>query len=294
MDAQQTQPSDSFYNFVAWLEVNQRKVMIWAAAALVVVIVAIAVITYQAQKERRASEALSNVRAPSTAAAAPTAGSADAYLKVARDHAGTQAAGRALLLAASTKFQEGAYADAQKHYEQFVRDYPESRWLPQAYFGVASSLDAQGKGAEALAQFERLRRQFPNDAIADETKLAMGRLYEGQNKPAEAYKLYDELLKANPYSGLGSEAGLRQADLVQKHPELAKANLPPPITPQQMITMTNFMPQATNRANTNRIQVRPITNTTQVPGTNVTVSKTQVVNIPVKLPTNAASATKSQ
>ena len=292
MDAQQTQPSDSFYNFVAWLEVNKRKVMISAAAVLAVVIVAIAVISYQAQKERRASEALSNVRAPSTAAAAPTAGSADAYLRVATDHAGTQAAGRALLLAASTKFQEGAYADAQKYYEQFTRDYPESRWLPQGYFGLASSLDAQGKGADALKQFEQLRRQFPNDAIIEETKLAMARLYENQNKPAEAYKLYDELLKANPYSGLGSEAGLRQADLVEKHPELAKTNLPPAITSQPMITMTNFMPQATNRANTNRIQVRPMTNSTQLPGTNTTASKTQVVNIPLKVPTNAASAPK--
>jgi TolA-binding protein len=292
MDAQQTQPSDSFYNFVAWLEVNKRKVMIWTAAALAGVIVVVAVISYQAQKERRASEALSNVRAPSTAAATPTAGSADAYLKVARDHAGTQAAGRALLLAASTRFQEGAYADAQKLYEEFTRDYPESRWLPQAYFGIASSLDAQGKAPEALKQFEQLRRQFPNDAVADETKLALARIYEGQNKPAEAFKLYDELLKANPYSGLGSEAGLRQADLVEKHPELAKTNLPPAITPQQMITMTNMMQQATNRPTTNRIQVRPMTNTTQIPATNVTVSKTQVVNLPLTLPTNSASAAK--
>ena len=62
MDAQQTQ-SDSFYHFLGWLEVNKRKVMIWAVAVLVVVIVTIAVITYQKQKEQRASEALSNVHA---------------------------------------------------------------------------------------------------------------------------------------------------------------------------------------------------------------------------------------
>ena len=75
MDAQQTQPSDGFYSFLAWLEANKRKVIIWSAAAVVLVIVAIAVISYQAQKERRASEALSNVRSPSTASAgAPPAG----------------------------------------------------------------------------------------------------------------------------------------------------------------------------------------------------------------------------
>src|SRR5688572_5194367 len=114
MDAEQTQ-SDSWLTFQAWLEVNKRKVMIWSAALLVVVIVAIAVISYQAQKEQRASEALSGVRAPATAANAPLTGTADAYLRVAKDHAGTKAGARALLLAGTTRFQEGAYADAHKH-----------------------------------------------------------------------------------------------------------------------------------------------------------------------------------
>jgi len=292
MDAQQTQPSDSFYNFMAWLEVNKRKVMIWAAAALVVVLVAVAVISYQTQKERRASEALSNVRAPSSTAAGsvPATGAAEGYLRVAQDHAGTQAAARALLLAAGAKFQDSAYPDAQKIYEQLIRDYPESRWLPQAFFGVASSLDAQGKTAEATKQFEELRRRFPNDPVTDETKLALARLYETQNRPADAFKLYDELVKANQYSGLGSEAGMRQAELVEKHPELAKTNLPPVMSPTPMM-ITNFMQQATNRPATNRIQIIPQTNTTQRPPTNA--PQTKVINIPVNVPTtNAAASAK--
>jgi outer membrane protein assembly factor BamD (BamD/ComL family) len=294
MDAQQTQPtqpSDSFYSFMAWLEVNKRKVMIWAAAALAVVVVAIIVISYQTQKERRASEALSNVRAPSSSASGsvPAAGAAEAYLRVAKDHSGTQAGARALLLAATAKFQDGAYADAQKYYEQFTREYPESRWLPQAYFGVASSLDAQGKTADATKQFEELRRRYPNDPVMDETKLALARLYENQNRPADAFKLYDDLVKANQFSGLGSEAGLRQAELLEKHPELAKTNLPPAMSPTPMMSFTNLMPQATNRTATNRIQIRPQTNTTQRP----TSSQTQVVNIPLNLPTtNSAASAK--
>jgi outer membrane protein assembly factor BamD (BamD/ComL family) len=291
MDAQQTQPSDGFYSFLAWLEVNKRKVIIWSAAAVVLVIVAVAVISYQAQKERRASEALSNVRAPSTGAAAPTTGAAEAYLRVANDHAGTQAAARALLLAAAAKFQDGAYADAQKLYEQFIGDYPESRWSPQAYFGAASALDAQGKTADATKQFEELRRRYPNDAVTDETKLALARLYENQNRPADAYKLYDELVKANQFSGLGSEAGLRQAELVEKHPELAKTNQPPVMSPapMPMMSMTNI---ATNRPATNRIQLIPQTNTTQRPATNAALTQTQVVKLPVTLPTNTAASAK--
>jgi len=294
MDAQQQTQSDSFYHFLGWLEVNKRKVMIWAVAILGVVIVAIAVVTYQKQKEQRASEALSNVHTPAASMAAPAPGVADAYLKVAKEHAGTHAASRALLLAAATKFQEGNYADAQKLYEQFTRDYPESRWLPNAYFGVASTLDAQGKTADATKQFEQLRRQFPNDAVSDETKLALGRLYEAQNRPADAYKLYDELLKANPYSGLGSEAGLRQADLLEKHPELAKTNQPPPMmsTMPPPMLMTNPMAQGTNRASTNRIQIRPMTNTMLPPATNLNAGKTQVVTLPLTLPTNPPVAAK--
>ena len=297
MDAQQTQQpqsSDSFYNFLGWLEVNKQKVMIWAAAAVVVVVVAIAVISYQTQKERRASEALSNVRAPSASANASISPSAAAegYLRVAKEHAGTQAAARALLLAASAKFQDGGYADAQKLYEEFTRDYPESRWLPQAYFGVASSLDAQGKTAEATKQLEELRRRFPNDAVIDETKLALGRLYEAQNRPADAFKLYDDLVKANQFSGLGSEAGLRLTELVEKHPELAKTNAPPVMNPTPMMSMSNIVPRATNRALSNRIQIVPQTNTTQRTNTNTTGVQTQVVTIPVNLPSTPAAATK--
>ena len=289
MDAPQTQ-SDSFYNFLAWLEVNKRKVITWAAIALGVVLVAVAVFSYQQQKERRASEALSNVRPPATGSTTPAPGTADAYLKVATDHAGTRAAARALLLGAAIKFQEGAYADAQKYYEQFIREYPDNRWLPQAYFGVASSLDAQGKSAEGLKHFEQLRRQFPNDAIIDETKLAMARLYETENRPAEAYKLYDELLKANPYSGLGSEAGLRQAELVEKHPELAKANLPPAMTTMPPMMITNMTPQPTNRPGTNQIQIQRMTNTMQRPPS----TNQQVVKLPLVQPTNAPAAAASQ
>lgn len=278
MDAEQTQ-SDSWLTFQAWLEVNKRKVMIWAAVVLGVVLLAIVVISYQAQKEQRASEALSAVRTPATGATVPLTGTADAYLKVARDHAGTKAGARALLLAATTRFQENAYADAQKLFEQFTRDYPESPWLPQAFFGVASSLDAQQKTAEASKQFEELRRRFPNHAVADETKLALARLYEGQNRQAEAFKLYDELLKANPYSGLGSEAGLRQAELLEKHPELARTNTPPALTTAPMISMTNAMlSQGTNRPNTNVIRLQPMTN--------VGLAPTQVVTVPVPVPTN--------
>ena len=172
--------------------------------------------------------------------------------------------------------------------------FASTRALPLAYFGVASTMDAQGKTADATKQFEQLRRQFPNDAVAEETRLALGRLYEAQNRPADAYKLYDELVKGNPYSGLGSEAGVRLADLVEKHPELAKTNQPPMMTTMPPpLMLTNPMAQGTNRPNTNRtIQIRPMTNTMQRPSTNLNAGSAPLTTLPSSLPTNPPVAAK--
>lgn len=290
MDAEHTQ-TDSWLAFQTWLEVNKRKVAIWTAAILGIALLAIVVISYQTQKEERASHALSRVRPPSVDAKTPTTGVADAYHEVARKHAGTKAGARALLLAATTRFQDGGYADAQKLFEQFTRDYPDNRWLPQAYFGIASCLDAQQKPAEATKQFEDLRRRFPNDAVSDETKLALARLYEGQNRHAEAFKLYDDLVKANAYSGLGSEAGLRQAELVEKYPDLAKTNLPPSVATTPMMSMTNMMRTVTNATGSNLIQIRPMMTNVQA-ATNVRLAPTQVVTLPVAVPTNPPASAK--
>ena len=264
MDAEQTQSRpDGFLNLVAWLDRNRKRVIIGTIGVLAVVLIAAGVISYQAQKEERASKALSSVRAPFSPTQTNPVSMASDYLKISQEHPGTKAGSRALLLAGTAQYTDANYAEAQKLFEQFTREYPDSPWLPQAVFGVASSLDAQGKANEAMAKYEELRRRFPAEAVMDETKLALARIYEGQNRPADAYKLYDELVKANPYSGLGSEAGLRQAELTEKHPELAKTNQPPVLssTPMMMNLSNQVARTATNRAATNVIKMLPMTNT---------------------------------
>jgi tetratricopeptide (TPR) repeat protein len=259
-------PTPGIVKFQAWFEVNKKRVLTGALIVLVVGLLAGLAINYQSQKEVRASEALSEIKLPSSPTMLPGFGTADAYLQVARAHKGTQAAGRALIMAGSTFFTQGQYEDAKKQFEQFVRDYPASPFVAEAQYGIASCLDAEKKTTEAIAKLEELRRRYAKSSVMDETKLSLARLYEEQGKPAQAVDLYDELIKANPYGGIGSEAGLRMEDLLAQHPELRKTNAPPIIASNP------------NALNTNRV-VRNMTNRPQMTISNVTRRTSSVPTI---------------
>jgi len=245
MDAKAAQ-SPGWIKFLAWFEVNKKRLLIGTVIALVVGLAIGLAIYYQSQREVRASEALSEVKTPINPTSPIPSGTAAAYQRIAREHKGTQAGGRALIMAGTTLFMQGDYDEAQKVFEQFAREYPASPFVPEALFGVASCLDAKKKPAEAIAKFEELRRRYGKSSVMDETKLALGRLYEEQNKLTMALDLYDELVKANQYSGIGSEAGLRMEVLLSEHPELKKTNAPI-MTPPPMTRPTNLAMRMTNR-----------------------------------------------
>lgn len=251
--------SDNYIRFVAWAQANQKRLII-AAVVVVLAVAVISIVVYQqGQKEVRASHALASVPAPLNPGTPMRSGSAEAYMKVAREYEGTKAGARALLQAAAAYFTETNYVQAQKTFEDFLKEHPGSQWAAQAHFGVAASLDAQGKNAEATAKFEEIRRRFANEPVIDEVKLALGRLYENQNKPADAHKLYSELVQNNPYTGIGSEAGVRKEDLEVKHPELARTNAPM-LTPPPLTMATTNRPATTNRVITLSNAVRAATN----------------------------------
>jgi len=290
MDSDATQ-SDSYLRFVTWVQANSKRLII----GTVIVLAAIAVIAFisyeQGQKEVRASHALANVAVPLSPTAPMRPGTVEAYLKVAKDHAGTKAGARALLQAGAAYFVEGNYADAQKTFEQFLKDYPASEWIPQAHFGIASSLDAQGKTADAVAKFEEMRRRFANDATSDEVKLALARLFETQNKPADAHKIYSELVQANAYSGMGSEAGVRKEELEKKFPELAKTNAPMTSLQQTLMPLTGVtnQPAPTNRVITIDNTIRTATNAAAQAATNV---QGVITNAPLLLQQPGTNAAK--
>ena len=274
--------------FLAWIEVNKKRLMMGGGVAVVVIVAAVIFIQQQSQREYSASEALSNVRVPFNSGAPVPSGTADALLKVAQDHQGTRAAARALLLSAGVLFAEAKsaadYAEAEKRFGQVIQNYPDSEWVAQANRGVAAALAAQGKTAEATVKYEEIRRRFANSAIIDEVRIALARLYESQ-KPEEAFNLYEEVLKnpqGNPNGPLMAEAGLHEEALIKQHPKLAalkQAATAPPVAPPQnqqvkITPVTNRI--ATTISNTaNRV----ITNLQQLTVTNRSGATSQPIQI---------------
>ncbi len=272
----QPAPQDSVVSLLAWLEVHKKRLAIGGGLALVVIFVSMIVIQQQAEKERTASAALSDVRMPYSASGTLPPGTADALAKVASDYPGSQAAARALLLSAGVLFSEAKsaadYAAAEKRFAQIGQDYPESQWTPNAALGIAASLKAQGKTAEATAKYEEVTKRFASSPIIAEAKLALAKLYES-SKSEEAFKMYEDLMKENPNSVLSMEATMRQDDLLKAKPELAKLKQPatPPMTitptpPQQpnVTPMTNRAAGATS-ATTQPVQIK-LNSQTPTPG----------------------------
>jgi predicted negative regulator of RcsB-dependent stress response len=251
MDSEATVQSKAIA-FQAWVEVNKKRLAIGVAVGAVVILAIALFLQQQAQKERVASRALSDVKVPwNPADKAP--GVPEALAKVADEYKGTKAAERALLTSAAFLFSDKKYSEAEARFTQFIRAYPDTPWAPEASMGIAASLDAQGKTAEAISKYEEIRRRFTTSPIIDDAKLSLARLYEAQ-KPEEAYKLYDELAKSGPGTRMAMDASMRQEDLLKARPELAKlkeAMAPPTmqnIPPAALSAISNQMRMTTTGA----------------------------------------------
>jgi hypothetical protein len=211
----------------------------------------------QAQKETSASQALSDIRVPFSAGANVEPGTADALLKFAREHKGTQAAARALLVSAGIAFSQNTpagYADAQQRFTQVLQEYPSSPWAGEANLGIAKALLAQGKTNEAIAKFEDLRTRFAKSGVADESKLSLARLLEAQSENSkweDAFRIYDELMRSPMGGSMAMEASIRQEALLKKHPELAKLRepvAPPSAAMNPFQALSNRMTVVSNAA----------------------------------------------
>jgi TolA-binding protein len=207
---------------LTWFERNKRQVL-WGVVAIAV-IGAVAGIYFWQQNEvqTNASHALSKISSDSLMGGARTE-TTEAILKVATDYAGTDAARRALLLAAGNYFAEGKYKESQAQFERFLRDYRESPFAAQALFGVAACKDAQGLTPEALAAYKDIVDHHPSDSVAPQARFALGRMYEVQNKLELARDLYQQVAQMDREGQLGSEAGMRLAELYAKNPSLVPA-----------------------------------------------------------------------
>lgn len=214
-----------------WFQENQKQI-IWGTGTVLVVGVAIGFFYWKKiDTEHSAGAALSAVEAQRMLPGGQRSESAEAFLKVASEHAGTQAAARALLLGAGALFVEGKYADAQTQFQKFLGDHADNPLRGQALLGVAACLDAQGKTEEAAVAYKNVVDRHPGEAVLSPAKFALARLYEAQGKLDQAVKLYEELSRGEAAGSIANEAGLKAQELRAKLPPVETLTASPAVPP---------------------------------------------------------------
>ncbi|HOX38818.1 MAG TPA: tetratricopeptide repeat protein [Candidatus Brocadiia bacterium] len=108
---------------------------------------------------------------------------------------------------------------AQKHFEQLLKDYPKSVLARAALYRLAQCYAKSGAREEALAAFERLADEYPTDCRAPASLMAAGKLLRGGlKKPKQAAKVFEKLREAYPASTYADEASLLLAEMEYEIP----------------------------------------------------------------------------
>lgn len=258
----ETTGSTGFYEFLAWLEENRKRLIVGFVIAVVVGL-GIAFYRWKSdQTEWAANAALLKLRPASSPAERTTPAGASDYQKVVDQYPNTDAAERALLLAAGASFTENKYSEAQAQFERFLKENGGNPLAPTAAYGKAASLEAQGKFDEALSAYQNVLTQHPRSTVVTDTRFAIARLYEAKKQPDLALKTYEEMTRTNTASSKGTEAMMRKEALLSKYPELAKTNAP-------AIVATNTPPRSATDAPSQKT-----TNIQALSSTNVPVAAT--------------------
>lgn len=215
--------------FLAWLEVNKKRLLIGAGVVAVVASVIAVWRAHAEAQERKANGALLAVAGSSLSGESrrPTASE---YLQVGEQYSGTKAATRALLLGAEALYREGKYVEAKAHFEKARELLGNDNLAGTAAYGIAVCLDALGKTNEAMAAYQDVVTQHASSASAGQARLAMAGLQEARGEYAQALRTYNEMTN-RLVSGWSSEALMRRENLLSRHPELVPTNAPPAAAP---------------------------------------------------------------
>lgn len=269
-----------FYDLLAWAQAHSKQVIAGGVGLLVVIVAGYVVAWERHQQALSSNHALFAAAQPASPDEKP---SVSALLQVADQYPGTSVAERALLLAAGRAYEEGNYAEAEKHFRAHREQFPDSLFAPIAALGVASSLDAQDKVDEAVTAYEQTIATWSHDPVADRARLALATLYEDQDQPADALRVYDQMTDSMTFSEASFQATTRRQQLLAQHPELAPepTNAPPAAA---VAPVTTNAPAATSNV------VAGATNAVAVTATNVVEAAANAAAGAVSAATNAAKA----
>jgi predicted negative regulator of RcsB-dependent stress response len=252
MEAQVTE-SAKMYEFLAWLELNRKRIITVASILAAVFLVIYYFRYHQHQREVAASHALLKLGAPIARdeQAPPTAA---AYLKVAEQFEGTQASKRARVLAAGAYYSENSYSAALEQFKKILESNRGTSMGGIAAVGVASCLDAQDKVDDALKAYQEVVAQYSGEPVSGQARLAMARIYESRKQPEAALKLYDEITRLDAQgSAFKGDAAQRREALLRQYPQLVPTNAPAASLSATTPASTNLNRTAsTNRPSTNQ------------------------------------------
>jgi len=226
--------STRLIEFLAWVEVNKKKLMIGAAAVAVAIAAYSIYQWHRNEAEAEATAALYKIQTPASQTERPGGPGAQAFLQIATTHPGTSAGAQALLFGAEGLFRENKFAEAKQEFENFLRTYADHPVAPTAALGIAACLDAIDKTNEALAAYQDLVSRYAGSVVASQAKLGLARLYETKGDLAQALRIYEELARPTASSAWVAEASARREQLIAHHPELARTTPPAPVFPSAL------------------------------------------------------------
>ncbi len=214
-----------FYEFLAWLEVNKKRLITGALVVGVLAFFISLAVYLKKQKQIEASNALIRV----TATAGETGGpSAADLLKVAADYPGTAAAERATYQAAVAYYGEHKYTEALDQFKRFQNAYGSSRLMPQSAIGIAACLESMDKIDEAMKGYQDIVARYAAEPVSAQAKYALGRLNEDKKQYEQAVKYYQDLSSSMAARSFWhTDAADRLQRLYKEFPNL----VPKPVAP---------------------------------------------------------------
>jgi TolA-binding protein len=99
----------------------------------------------------------------------------------------------AVFTAAQTAFRANQFAESERLFRDFARQYANDRRAPEAYWGIGQSLLNRREWAQAALAFDESFRRFPRGAFAQESLLGLGNALAGLGDRTAACEAYGRL-----------------------------------------------------------------------------------------------------
>jgi len=159
------------------------------------IVVAVAICAVLVIKQMKTQAHIEAGKAYSTAAAAGDIAALDGVVV---NHAGSTAAGNALLTKAEVQIDQGKSADAMATLETFVADYGSHPRHAQGLFGIANLHQVSGDAAKAQEFYEKTISEQPDGELTPLCRIRLGDLALAAGDTEKAEQHYQESFTLHP------------------------------------------------------------------------------------------------